>query len=407
MYSYHRLPNGIRIVHRHTPSQVAHCGLHIKTGSRDEEESEQGLAHFIEHVIFKGTRKRKAHHILSRMEHVGGEINAYTSKEETCIHGSFLSSFYERWFELLSDISFGSVFPEKELSKEKEIILDEINAYKDNPAEQIFDDFDGLVFGDHPLGRNILGEPVQIKKFNRNDVLDFIARNYSTEEMVIASVGNIPFQTLIDLSVKYFGDIPHSSPAKSHCSPSRIPAREKIVLRPNHQAHCIIGNPSYGLNHKKKTPMLLLNNMLGGPGMNCRLNMAVREKYGFCYHIESNYLAHSDSGLFSIYFGTDPGYVEKTLSIISRELLKLKTHKLGTLQLSRAKQQMIGQMAIAFESNVSEMLSMGKSVLFLDKVDSMEKMILKIEAITASQLLDVAGEMLDPVMMSKLMFKPC
>lgn len=406
IYLTHQLPNGIRIIHKPIDAYVAHCGLTINAGSRDEELNEQGLAHFIEHVIFKGTQKRRAHHILSHMENVGGELNAYTTKEDTCIYASFMHTWYQRWFDLLSDILFNSTFPEKELAKEKDIIIDEINSYKDNPGEQIFDDFDGVIFDGHPLGRNILGLPKNIKTFNRDHISRFTSRTYATEEMVICSVGRIPFSELIRLAEKYFGHAPRSSRQNQRLAFNGYVSKEKVIKRRNHQAHCVLGGPGYQADHPGKTTLILLNNMLGGPGLNSRLNMAVREKHGFCYNIESHYLPYSDSGIFSIYFGTDADYIDKTLSLIRKELNRFRNERLGLLQLKRAKQQLIGQVAISFESNLAEMLSMGKSILLYDKVDTIEEINQKIEAVTAANLLEAANEVFDPEGLSMLTFKP-
>lgn len=405
-YLSHRLPNGIRIIHKPTDSYVAHCGLTINAGSRDEEVHEQGLAHFIEHVIFKGTQKRRAHHILSHMENVGGELNAYTTKEDTCIHASFMFSYYPRWFDLLSDILFNSTFPEKELKKEKDIIIDEINSYKDNPSEQIFDDFDGVVFRDHPLGRNILGLPKYLKTFEQSHIKAFLERTYATEEMVICSVGRIPFADLVRLSEKYFGHIPRGQRQNQRQPFNHYQPYEKFVNRRNHQAHCVLGGPAYPASHPSKTAFILLNNILGGPGLNSRLNMAVREKHGFCYNIESHYLPYSDTGIFSLYFGTETGYIDRTLSLIRKELNRFRNVSLGHLQLKRAKQQLIGQVAISFESNLAEMLSMGKSILLYDKVETIEEINRKIEAVTAAELLQTANEIFDPRQLSMLTFKP-
>ena len=280
-YFFHTLSNGIRLVHKHTDSLVAHCGLTINAGSRDEHSHEQGLAHFIEHLIFKGTKKRKTYQILSHMENVGGEINAYTGKEDTCIYATFMSIHYARCLDLISDILFGSVFPEKEILKEKDVVIDEINSYKDNPGEQIFDDFDEIVFRDHPLGANILGTPAHLKRFSREHIYGFMNRNYVTEEMVISSVGNIQFKNLIKLVERYFGQLPRSSRVEPRLPFLNYVPEEKIVKRRNHQVHCIIGNTAYSAIDKLKTSLVLLNNILGGPGLNSRLNMGVREKYGF------------------------------------------------------------------------------------------------------------------------------
>jgi predicted Zn-dependent peptidase len=405
-YFHHVLPNGIRLVHKPVPTYVAHLGLTINAGSRDEEEHEQGLAHFIEHLIFKGTQKRKAYHVLSHMENVGGEINAYTSKEDTCVYASFMNLHYARCMDLISDIVFHSVFPEREIKKEKDVVIDEINSYKDNPGEQIMDDFDGIIFKGHPLGANILGTPKHLKKFSRDNIFNFLEKNYVTHEMVISSVGNIDFQKLIKLAERYFGDFPGSERANPRKSFDQYQPEHKSVKRRNHQVHCVMGNVAYNVDHTCKTPMILLNNILGGPGLNSRLNMAVREKHGFCYNIESHYQPYSDTGIFNIYLGTDQFFLDKTLGLVEKELAFLRNKRLGKLQLKRAKQQLQGQVAISFESNLHEMLSIGKSLLMYNKIDTIEQINEKIEKITSSDLMEVANEVLDPSQMSMLVYKP-
>ena len=406
MYQRHVLSNGIRIIHRHTDSQVAHCGLFINTGSRDEEAEEQGLAHFIEHVIFKGTRRRKAFQVLSHMENVGGEINAFTSKEDTCIYASFLHLHYDRWLDVASDIIFQSIFPDKEINKEKDIIIDEINSYLDSPSEQIFDDFDELIFNSHPLGRNILGTPATIKAFNRNSINRFMDRNHTTDEMLICSVGRIDFRELTHKVEKYFGEASHSESRHTRQAfTGYIPVKQSIS-RKNHQAHCMLGNEADGLNSSRKTALSLLNNILGGPGLNSRLNMSVREKHGFCYNIESNYQPYTDTGVLSIYFGTDSAYLDKTMSIINKELSRLKNNKLGSLQLKRAKMQLTGQVAISFESNLYEMLFNGKNYLNLHKTDTLEDINRRIDAVTTEQVIELANEVFADDMMSVLIYKP-
>ncbi len=405
MYQRHVLSNGIRIIHRPTYSQVAHCGLFINTGSRDEETEEQGLAHFIEHVIFKGTRRRKAFQIMSHMENVGGEINAFTSKEDTCIYASFLHTHYDRWLDVASDIMFHSVFPEKEINKEKDIIIDEINSYLDSPAEQIFDDFDELIFNSHPLGRNILGKPDTITAFDRNSIMGFMDRNHTTGEMLICSVGRIDFKELINRVEKYFGEASHSEKLHTRQAFTEYIPVKQIINRQNHQAHCMLGNKADGLHSDRKTALSLLNNMLGGPGLNSRLNMSIREKHGFCYNIESNYQPYTDAGVLNIYFGTDAAYIDKTMSLINKELKRFKENKLGSLQLKRAKMQLTGQVAISFESNLYEMLFNGKNYLNLHKTDTLEDINRRIESVTAEQIIELANEIFDEAMMSVLIYK--
>ncbi len=400
------LPNGIRIVHKPVTAMVAHCGITINAGSRDELANEHGLAHFIEHTIFKGTKKRHSHHVLSYMENVGGEINAYTTKEETCIYGSFTHNHYERWFNLLSDIIFNSTFPERELEKEKEIIIDEINSYKDNPSEQIYDDFEDLIFRGHPLGRGILGTPQKLKSFTRESILGFMERHYLLSEMVISSVGQIPFNKLILLVEKYFGQVETSHKGQVRKRVEGYVVENKMVKRRNHQSHCIIGGTAFEATHAKKTALILLNNVLGGPGLNSRLNLSVREKNGYCYNIDSHYHPFTDTGIFCIYFGTDADYLEKTLDLVHKELKKFRQFTLGTLQLKRAKQQLLGQVAISLESNLNEMLSLGKSTLIYNRIDTIEEINRKIEAVTAKELLEVANEIFDPHRLSVLSYHP-
>jgi predicted Zn-dependent peptidase len=313
---------------------------------------------------------------------------------------------YGRCLDLISDIVFSSAFPEKEIIKEKDVIIDEINSYKDSPGEQIFDDFDSLVYKGHPLGSNILGTPRHLKKFQRNHILQFLERNYVASEMVISSVGKIDFKKLIKLAERYFGHLPAGHRSVPRQRFSGYQAETKLIKRRNHQVHCVIGNEAYSVDNEKKTALVLLNNILGGPGLNSRLNMAVREKHGLCYNIESHYQPYSDTGIFSIYLGTDIEFIDRAVSLVQRELFRLRDRRLGSLQLKRAKQQLQGQVAISFESNVNEMLSIGKSITLYNKIDTLEQINQKIERVNASELLDVANEVLDSVNLSMLMYKP-
>ncbi|HAN19598.1 MAG: zinc protease [Bacteroidetes bacterium GWC2_33_15] len=404
-YQSFTLNNGIRIIHLHTLSHVAHCGLLINAGSRDEHEHEHGMAHFIEHAIFKGTKKRKAYHILSRMEDVGGEINAYTSKEETAIHTSFLKNDYERAIELIWDITFNSVFPQKEIDREKEVIIEEIKSYKDDPAELIFDEFEELVFRNQPLGKNILGNPKDLRRFTKNDVESFIKNNYHTNEMVLCSIGNISFEKFKKLAEKYFGQIASNPRTKKRALINNYLPEIKTLHKKTHQTHFIIGNLAYNVHDPKKVGLTLLDNMLGGPGLNSRLSLVLREKYGYVYYIESNYTPYSDTGIFSIYFGTDKNNVDKSLSLVKKEFDLLRNKKLGIVQLRKAKKQIFGQIAINSENSANLMLSMGKSFLLFNKVDSLEEIRTKIESITIDDIQKIANEILDIDNMSMLIYK--
>jgi len=399
------LTNGIRIIHAQIDSPVGYCGLIINTGSRDEQDNEHGLAHFIEHVIFKGTKKRKAYHILSRLDDVGGELNAYTTKEETCIYATFLSQDTDRALEIIHDITFNSVFPAKEIEKEKEVIIDEINSYKDSPAELIFDDFEEMLFRNDPMGRNILGTPEALKTFTRTDIERFIANNYHTNEMVICSVGPTSFKRFTQMCQRYYGSIPASLRQfqRPEVAPYEPSTREEH--KETYQSHVIIGNIAYDLNHPKRLALHLLNNILGGPGSNSRLNMSLREKNGIAYNVESSYNPYFNTGVFSIYFGTDTENVARSMKIIDRELNSLRTQKLGSLQLHKAARQLKGQMTVATENRESLMLSLGKSYLLYGKIDTLESVYAKIDTITSSDLLEIANEILCKERLSTLIYK--
>lgn len=400
-----KLKNGLRLIHKEVDSPISHFGVLVNAGTRDESLEQMGLAHFVEHTIFKGTEKRNAFRVISRMEAVGGDLNASTSKEETYFHTSFLSADYPRAVELLSDIFFHAVFPEKELEKEKTVVLEEINYYKDSPSELIFDDFEDLVFAGHPLGKNILGTKQSVKKMKRQAILDFIARNYTLNNIVLASVGRIPTAKLVRLCERYFGcesvvDCPRARTPFTDFKPTTLRVKKKTT-----QTNVMLGQPAYSIQNDKRVPFLLLNNLLGGQGMNTRLNMSVREKKGLAYSIESNYTSFSDTGLFAIYFGCDNHNTDLCLDLIKKELQKLRDQKLGAMQLYYAKKQFVGQLALSNEGKLNEMLALGHTALFFDEVDTIEESIAEIEAVTAEQILDVANEILLPDQFSTLIFE--
>jgi predicted Zn-dependent peptidase len=384
---------------------VAHCGLFINTGSRHESEEEHGMAHFIEHMLFKGTRHRKAYHVLSRLEDVGGELNAYTTKEETVVHASFLAQHYERAVELIADITFHSSFPPKEITREKEVLLEEINSYRDNPAELIFDDFEEIIFAGQPIGRNILGTPDTVKSFTKEKILSFIRKNYFTNQMVFASVGNIETKKLVRLFEKYFSDHREKN--------SGVIRNRKIKYTPSsvtkemdtYQSHCITGNLAYNLKDRRRMSMFLLNNILGGQGLNSRLNLSLREKNGFAYNVESVYNPYYDTGVFCIYFGTDNQNLNKSIAITEKELEKLRKTKLGNVQMSKAKNQVKGYLARGYDNHESLMLSLGKSMMVFNRIDSIEDICKKIDGVSASELLETANDIFDKSKLSTLIYK--
>ncbi|NVO19222.1 MAG: insulinase family protein [Bacteroidetes bacterium] len=403
-YQIHQFPNGIRLVHRRTKSKVAHFGVVINAGSRDELPHEQGLAHFIEHMIFKGTEKRSANQVINRLDNVGADMNAFTTKEETCVYASFLEQHYPKAIELLSDIIFHSQFPEKEILKEKAVVNDEINSYKDNPAEWIHDEFDKILFPDHALGKNILGTPAHLKKFSRFDIQQFIARQYSTQQIVLSSVGNVPFDRIKLLAEKYFGDQPQSPDMPLRFKPTGYSQQSITRKFGRHQAHLLMGNLAFDQLDEQRYPMALLNNLLGGPAMNSRLNLALREKHGIAYNLESNYQPLSDTGIFTIYLGTDEKMVGKAQELVNKELEKLRSTALGFKQMKTAREQLKGQLAISMESNQNEMVSIGKSILVFDKVDTLEDIHSRLDKVTAGEILEVANHVFDPAKLSLLIF---
>jgi predicted Zn-dependent peptidase len=405
-YQVHTLPNGIRILFKHAASTITHCCFVVNAGSRDELEHQTGLAHFIEHLLFKETERRSTNQILNRLELVGADLNAYTTKEYTCIHASLLNQHLERTIDLFEDILFHSTFPEDEQEKERGVILDEISSYLDQPEEAIQDDFEELLFKGHPIGNNILGTPETVAKLNTADINQFIAANYNTSEMVFAVFGDYAFKKVIKLAEKYFGPIPANHTKKHRITPAEIFSTKSVVAKPISQSHCIIGSRAYSSSHQHKNGLLLLNNLLGGMGMSSRLNLEIREKYGIAYTVESNYTPLTDTGIFSVYFGTDSEKAEKATKLVHKELKKLRDNKLGTLQLHQAKEKFIGQIALAEENRMSLIISMAKSLLDFNYVDTLQEVFDKINAVTAVQLLEISNEIFDNDRMITLLFEP-
>lgn len=392
MYESATLSNGIRIIHYNVKSEVAHCCMLMNTGTRDESERQLGMAHFTEHLLFKGTRKRKAYHLLNRMESVGGEVDAYTTKEETCVSSSFMVEFYERAIELINDIVFFSTFPQREIEKECDVIVDEINTYKDNPSENIFDEFESAMFVNHPLGHNILGTKKSISKFGTNDFLGFVAEKYNTDQMVFCSIGDIDFKRLVRICERHFGQNA-ANPRRFERVPFVGKTKfDKVVKKKSLQANTIIGNYCYSYSDPKRVPMFLLSNVLAGPGMNSRLNMQLREHHGLSYNIESNYTTYQDTGLFNIFFSSDHEKVDFAVDMIFRELENVKKNKMGVLQLSRAKKQLIGQVAIENSSNANLLFPMAKSFMNYGKAETFKEIVALVDAITAQDIMEVANE---------------
>ena len=403
-YFFHTLPGGLRIIHLPMKSPVAYCGFAINTGSRDESISEHGYAHFVEHLLFKGTSKRKAWHILNRMENVGGELNAYTTKEETFVYSIFMKKDFERAVELITDLIAHSRFPANEIEKERDVVLDEIQSYKDNPAELIFDEFENILFREHPLGHDILGNKRMLKKFGTETGLTFIRRHYTAGNMVFFSMGETEMKDVIRLAEKYFDEIPAETAHYHRIKPEPAAPQHLVQKKKTHQTHVITGGLAYDMHNEKRITLFLLNNILGGTGMNSRLNVALREKHGLVYHVESHITSYTDSGLCSIYFGTDPKNKDKALQLVQNELQRLCDQKMSDLQLSMAKKQVFGQMVLARENREALFLGLGKSFLHYNRYDSLQEIFQKIERVNPMQIMEIANEIYNPSQLSCLMF---
>jgi len=403
-YFSHILPNGLRIVHLPSASPVSYCGFAVNAGTRDEEMDEFGLAHFVEHMIFKGTEKRKSWHILNRMENVGGELNAYTTKEETFVYSIFMEEHFRRAFELLSDLVFHSQFPEQEIEKEVDVILDEINSYEDSPSELIFDEFENLLFDGHALGHNILGDEQSLLGFGSESGKSFMRRFYAPENMVFFSMGRIPFKKIVQMAESTLSDIAFPMAARNRTAPGELLPVSRQIHKDTHQAHVLIGGRAYSMHDEKRLPLFLLNNLLGGPGMNNRLNVSLREKNGLVYNVESNVTSYTDTGLASIYFGTDPKNKEKAIRLVYKELAKLREVKLTATQLAAAKKQVIGQLGVSGDNREGLFLGLGKSFLHYNRYDTLPEVFAKVEKLTAGEIREVANEIFAPERLFSLIY---
>lgn len=406
-YELIELANGIRGIHKQiTHTRIAHVGIMLDIGSRDENPEEQGLAHFWEHMVFKGTKKRKSFHIINRLDSLGGELNAYTTREKICFYASLLDNHLDKAVELLADITFNSTFPEKEIEKERMVILEEMAMYRDTPEDAIQDDFDELVFHGHPLGKNILGTQATVSAFKQDHFKSFLSRNLNTEKIIFSSVGNYPTKKLVKLVEKYLSPIPHKNHTPKRNFFKKYIPQVKEMKRPVTQAHAALGKTSYGLKDENRIPFFLLVNILGGPGMNSRLNMSLREKHGFVYGIEASYTPYFETGSLEIHFATDPKNLRKSMSLINKELRHFQDKPLSDLMLHRAKQQLKGQLAMSEENNNAVMFMQAKSILDLNKVPAINELFDKIDKVKAGHLVELARDNFDINEMSQLIYYP-
>jgi len=406
-YHYSELSNEVRTIHKEINyTKIAHVGIMLDIGSRDEDSTQKGITHFWEHMAFKGTHKRKSFHIINRLESLGGELNAYTTKEKICFYASILDIHIEKAVELLIDIVFNSAFPEKQIEKERQVILEEMSMYQDTPEDAIMDEFDEIIFHEHPLGGNILGTEQSVKSISKANFIQFIKAHINFEKIVFSSLGNISSKKIDRLINK------HLAPLKAQLGIQKRPifngykAHHQSKNREISQVHHLMGLPTYSLHDPKRIPFYLLTNILGGPAMNSRLNLSLREKHGFVYGVEAQFLSYTDIGLFSIGFATDPTNFKRSKALVLKEIKKLRNQTLSEGQLHAAKGQLKGQMAMSEENNNAMMLMMAKSLLDLNKIPSLDEVFKKIDLITALELREIAEEALQVDQMSSLTFMP-
>ena len=414
-YNTYTLDNGLRIIHLPSDSKVVYCGYQINAGTRDEEPGEEGLAHFCEHVTFKGTERRKAWHILNCLESVGGDLNAYTNKEGTVYYAAILKEHIARAVDLLSDIVFHSTYPQQEIDKEVEVICDEIESYNDSPAELIYDEFENILFKGNSLGHNILGTAEQVRKFTTEDALRFTRKLYRPDNAVFFAYGDIDFKKLVTLLKRSVGseelrvkneEFYSREEERMKGEESNSPKGQTIVMEKHtHQAHVMIGTQAYDVHDDRRMPLYLLNNILGGPGMNAKLNLALREHNGLVYTVESTMVAYGDTGTWSIYFGCDEHDVKRCLRLVRKELDKFMEKPLSDAQLRAAKKQIKGQIGVACDNRENFALDFGKSFLHYGWEKNVDRLYEQVDAITAQQMQAVAQELFDEHRLTTLIFK--
>ena len=404
-YNTTTLSNGLRVIHLPDDSPVVYCGIGINAGTRQESPGEEGLAHFCEHVTFKGTRRRSALQILNCLENVGGELNAFTNKEDTVFYAAIQREHFSRAVDLLTDIVFCSEYPQHEIEHEKDVVCDEIESYNDSPAELIYDEFENMLFQGHPLGHNILGTREQLQQFTSQDARRFTQRYYRPDNAIFFAYGDINFPQLVrKLEVRRYEGTEVRGYENSLSAESNLaPPCPRPPLPPHHQAHVMLGCQAYAWDDPRRMPLYLLNNILGGPGMNARLNLSLRERHGLVYTVESSMVSYSDTGCWSVYFGCDHHDVKRCLRLVHRELDRFMQHPLSDRQLQAAKRQLKGQLAIACDNREQFALDFAKHFLHYGQERSIAELLLRIDAITATQIQDVAQQLFAPEKLQLLM----
>ena len=414
-YNTYTLANGLRIIHKPSVAEVVYCGYQIAAGTRDELPGEEGMAHFCEHMTFKGTEHRNALQIINGLEQLGGDLNAFTNKEDTTFYAAVQKEHIAKAISLLTDMVFHSTYPQHEIDKEVEVICDEIESYNDSPAELIYDEFENMLFEGHPLGHNILGNAEQLRTYKTADALRFVKRNYRTDNAIFFIYGNVDFKRVVRLVAAASKDGGDSDSSMANCSRGagcastlgRIGQGTSELVKDigSHQAHVMLGTRSYDIHHPLRIPLYLLNNILGGPSMNARLNLALRERNGLVYTVESTMVSYSDTGMWSIYFGCDPHDVRKCLRLVRRELDKVMQKSLSDNALQKAKQQLKGQIAIACDNREQFALDFGKSFLHYGWEKNVERLFDSIDKVTVADIQQVANDLFAADKLSTLIFK--
>ena len=397
--------NGLRVVLAPSPTNTVYLGIAIAAGTRNEEESESGMAHFAEHLSFKGTERRTSRQIISRMESVGGDLNAFTGKEETVYYCTCQREHFARAMDLLFDVVFNSTYPQEEMNKEVEVVIDEIESYKDSPSELIYDDFEAMLFQGHPLGRNILGDAERLRQFQTDDVLNYIHRLYTADRAVLFVYGNVDAKEVKRRIPQNLPSTPSSQVTTIQKSLPKREAQRKVVNKDTHQAHVMMGAQAYGGSNKNHLALFMANNILGGPGLSSRLNLALREKRGLVYTVESTLTTYTDTGVWAVYFGCDREDVERCKKLVKRELMRLCEAPLSDRALKAAKQQIIGQISMSYDNFESVAIGMGKRMLHYGKTQTREDFVARIQNITAEDIWVAAKEVFNPEALSILEYR--
>lgn len=405
-YNTYTLENGLRIIHLPSTSQVVYCGYQIAAGTRDEEAQEIGMAHFCEHMTFKGTSRRNAIQVINALEGVGGELNAFTNKEDTTFYAAISKEHFAQAVDVLTDIVFHSQYPQHEIEKEVEVVCDEIESYNDSPAELIYDEFENLIFKDHPLGHNILGKAEQLRTYTTKDALRFVRRHYHPDNAIFFVYGDINFKKMVKLLKKQdFGQYEESSKALPETKLPSYQPTSVTIEKGTHQSHVMLGTRAYDIHHPMRIPLYLLNNILGGPGLNARLNLSLRERNALVYTVESTMVSYSDTGMWCVYFGCDPHDVKKCLRLVRRELDKVMLKPLTATQLRNAKRQLKGQLAIACDNNEQFALDFGKSFLHYGWEKDITHLYESIDKVSAEDIQKVANELFATERLTTLIYK--